>query len=87
MALCLHLKVRTETLVVSWSSCSFPAFISELDTNHIFRVLLIPLDPFQETLVVVMRNLESVKRAKNVHFFVSVKRQNVEPPHLKAELH
>ena len=32
----------------SWSNCSFPAFISEVDTKYIFRVLSIPLDPFQE---------------------------------------
>ena len=34
--------------IFSLSDCSFPAFISEVDTNYIFRVLLIPSDPFQE---------------------------------------
>ena len=32
----------------SWSNCSFPAFISEVDTIYICRVLSIPLDPFQK---------------------------------------
>ena len=38
----------SEYISISWSTCSFPAFISEFDTNHIFRVLSIPSDPFQE---------------------------------------
>ena len=42
----LHGFVKT-----SWSKCSFPAFISEVDTNHIFRVLSIPSDPFQELIL------------------------------------
>ena len=40
----------SEYISISWSTCSFPAFISEFDTNHIFRVLSIPSDPFQEFL-------------------------------------
>ena len=38
-------------ILTSWSNCSFPAFISEVDTNHIFRVLSIPSDPFQELII------------------------------------
>ena len=34
--------------IFSLSDCSFSAFISEVDTNYIFRVLSIPSDPFQE---------------------------------------
>ena len=34
--------------LTSWSNCSFSAFISEVDTVHICRVLSIPSDPFQE---------------------------------------
>ena len=33
---------------ISWSTCSFPTFISQFDTNHIFGVLSIPSDSFQE---------------------------------------
>ena len=32
----------------SWSNCTFPAFISEVDNVHICRELSIPSDPFQE---------------------------------------
>ena len=44
-------KVAIEELnLTSWSNCSFSAFISEVDTEHICRVLSIPSDPFQLNL-------------------------------------
>ena len=41
-------KLHARLLSTSWSNCSFPAFISEVDTKHIFWVLSIPSDPFHE---------------------------------------
>ena len=41
-----NLKKRKRS--TSWSNCSFSAFISEVGTEHICRVLSIPSDPFQE---------------------------------------
>ena len=51
----LQKSTSCEKKKVSWSTCSFPAFISEFDTNHIFRVLSIPSGPFQERKKVISK--------------------------------
>ena len=45
----IPLRAKSATVyLTSWSNCCFPAFISEVDTKYIFRVLSILSDPFQE---------------------------------------
>ena len=46
-------------LSVFQSDCSFSAFISEVDTEHICRVLSIPSDPFHELHMLGQNDTES----------------------------
>ena len=57
--------------LTSWSNCSFSAFISEVDTEHICRVLSIPSDPFQE--LHMFRTKQHRKWSKNFCFHKKVK--------------
>ena len=44
----LSLSLSLYLSLSSWSNCSFSAFISEFDTEHIFRVLSTPTGRYQE---------------------------------------
>ena len=52
-------KQKENQIIFSWSNCLFLAFISEVDTEHICRVLSIPSDPFQELHMLLQNNTES----------------------------
>ena len=57
--------------MTSWSDCSFSAFISEVDTKHIFRVLSTQSGPFQELNMINENNTESGQ--KTFTFTIRVK--------------
>ena len=52
-------QINDNLVLSAWSNCSFSAFIFEVDTEHICRVLSIQSDPFQELHMLVQNDTES----------------------------